>query len=336
MTWANDSPERLARVLESVPGDGESSASARGLCIAAGFDPTGATATAEAVVGLLRLSGAIETTEKTATGDLHIKANSPVAALFLRSLAAYLRSGTPVIDHWTRAGTVEPPYLPNQVLVGSQLLYLLEARRLALDSEAPPLREGRIVQILINTRLRLAGRRYLMIYDRAARQYQLPGGHQRPDDSSPLATAVRELEEEIPEFAFNPRRDRLTELGEVEVIQQSRTYGAVTRYRMTFFQLTSTRQSLKVGPEGHWVGRHALLDGQALVKGRTVNAAGVRRLIASLPGGLDHLAVGLSLGRRRSFTLLLREKAWEVIGVVLGIAGLVVTLVQLVAESGSR
>ncbi|MGC5306776.1 NUDIX domain-containing protein [Micromonospora zamorensis] len=336
MTTPNDSPEWLARVLESVPGEGESPASVTQLCTAAGFDPGGARSAAEAIVGLLRLSGAVLTTEDTTTGDLRVRAKSPVADLFLKSLAAYVRSGTPVVDHWARAGTVEPPYLPNQVLVGPQFLHLIEARRLALDPKAAALRDGRIVQILIKTRFPLLGQRYLMIYDRAARQYQLPGGHLRPDDSGPLAAAVRELEEELPEFAFDPRRDRLNALGEVEVVQQSRTYGAITRYQMIFFQLSTTRSGLPVGPDGHWVSERALLNEQAVVRGRTVNATGLHRLISALPGGLDRMTPGLSLGRRPSFAVLMREKPWEVLGVLVGIAGLVVTVVQIAIDVGSN
>ncbi|WBB53360.1 NUDIX hydrolase [Verrucosispora sp. WMMD573] len=330
---STDEPsERLARVLEAVPDHDEGAVTTDQLCSAAGFGDAGPAA--EVVAGFLRLSGAVVLTEDPATGRHTVKAASPAAALFLKSLAAYVRSGTPVLDNWARAGTTEPPYQPQQVLAGAQFLYVIEHRRLSLDPQASPLRSGRVVQVLIKTRLRLLGPRYLMIYDRAARQYQLPGGHVRSDDLDPLATAVRELEEELPGFTFDLRRDRLVELGEVEVVQQSRTYGAVTRYRMHFVQLTSTRRELKAGPDGQWVTERALLEEGRLVEGSGVNTTGLRRLVAGLPGGLGRLAPGLVLGRRPSTTVLIREKPWEVLGAVLSVAGIVVAIVQLVAEWG--
>ncbi|MEV2239351.1 NUDIX hydrolase [Micromonospora sp. NPDC049891] len=331
---SDELPDRLARVLEGVPDHDEGAVATGQLCAAAGFDGAGAPAAAEVVAGFLRLSGAVVLTEDPATGRQTVKAASPAAALFLKSLAAYLRSGTPVIDNWARPGTAEPPYQPQQVLAGAQFLYVIEHRRLGLDPQASPLRSGRVVQVLIKTRLRLLGPRYLMIYDRAARQYQLPGGHLRSDDRDPLAAAVRELEEELPGFTFDARRDRLVELGEVEVVQQSRTYGAVTRYQMHFVQLTSTRRDLKAGPDGHWVTERALLDEGRLVKGSGVNTTGLRRLVAGLPGGLGQLAPGLMLGRRLSTAVLIREKPWEALGVVLSVVGIVVAIAQLVVEWG--
>ncbi|MEE6263898.1 NUDIX hydrolase [Plantactinospora sonchi] len=335
MTTPDASAERLARVLESVPGPSEGPAPVADLCTAAGFGPDDARTAAEVFVGLLRASGAVLVTAEPETGRLFAKSKSPAAALFLGSLAAYLRAGVPVVDNWTRAGTVEPPYQPNQVLAGPQFLHLIEHRRLGLFAEAAPLRERRIVHVLVKTRFRLMGPRYLMIYDRAARQYQLPGGHLRADDPDPLAAAVRELEEELPEFAFDTGRDRLVELGEVDVTQQSRTYGAVTRYRIVHFQLVSTRQSLNIGPDGQWVSERTLLNEHALVKGRTLNTAGLRRLAAELPGGLGRLAAGLSFGRRPSLLVLLREKPWEVLGAALSVIGLVITLVQVAIEMGA-
>ncbi|MFG3348768.1 NUDIX domain-containing protein [Streptomyces sp. NPDC048018] len=256
---------------------------------------------------------------------------SPQARCFLRSIASYVRSGRSVLDNWERPGTAEPPYTGRQVLSGPQFLYLAEERRLALDPDAEPLRRTEVVQVVVKTRLRGRGGRahYLVLYDDRARQYQLPGGHVRSSDADARAAAFRELEEELPGYHHVPGRDSLRELGTVPIVQLSRTFGAITEYRITFFQLECPVADLPVGPGGRWVPEADVLDPTTTLDGASLNVAALEELDRSLPGRLSGLPLSLPGVRRRSLREVVRDRPWEVVGLVIGVLGLVVSLVPL-------
>ncbi|MCG5446529.1 NUDIX hydrolase [Micromonospora sp. NIE79] len=310
-----------------MPGADDGAVDLERLCQTTGVSAAATPAVADLLVLVFDIFDVVRLTVEPTTGQRLIKANAPAAGLFLSSLAEHVRAGQPILGNWDRAGTSEPPYHIQQVLAGPQFLYLMEQQRMEVDRSARPLRHTEVSQIVIKVGFPLLGRRYLMLYDGAARQYQLPGGHRRAGDQDPRAVAVRELEEELPGFVFDPRRDTLSELGAVEVEQLSRTFGVVTRYRITFFQLLSTRRVVPVGPDSRWVAEAALLGDAATVKGRTLNIAGLRRLVDGRPGGLTGLAEGIGVHRGPALAEIVREKPWEILGLIVGVLGLVLTLV---------
>lgn len=300
------------------------------LARSSGLAPAEADAT---VVGVLAIAGAFGTLreESTSDGAPATSVISPQAAYFLRCLAAYIRSGQAILENWERAGAESGPFTAGQVLAGPQFLYLAETHRLALDPSAPPLRAVDIVQVVIKDRLRSRGdrARYLLQYDERARQYQLPGGHVRTSDVDSRAAAVRELEEELDGYEHRPDRDVLTELGVVDVVQPSRTHGALTEYRMTFFLLNTDTDQLRPGPGARWVDEQDLFDPDFRIGRASLNVAALRRLEGTLPGGLRGLPWSLPVSPRRGLGAVIRDRPWEMAGLVIGVIGLVVSLIPL-------
>ncbi|GAA2815965.1 NUDIX hydrolase [Streptomyces showdoensis] len=315
----------LAAVLEAAADQAGPPVPLAELCRRAGLSDPAAEAAAPMVQALL---GAFGVLRAEGPGVLTVR---PEARYFLRSLASYVREGRSLLDNWERPGTAEPPYTGRQVLSGPQFLYLAEERRLALDPHAAPLRRSEVAQVVVKTRLRGRGGRahYLLLYDARARQYQLPGGHVRSSDTDLRAAAVRELEEELPGYTHTPGRDRLKELGTVPVVQLSRTVGAVTEYRITFFQLETDAPAIPVGPGARWVPEDVLLDPTSLVDDATLNVVALTRLDDSLPGHLHGLPWSLPATQHRSLREVLRDRPWEVAGLVIGVLGLGLSLIPL-------
>ncbi|MGW0877662.1 NUDIX hydrolase [Streptomyces sp. NPDC002740] len=297
------------------------------LGVLAGLAPVEAATSVPVVLALAGAFGVLRE-ESTPDGASATAVISPQAAYFLRCLAAYVRSGHTVLDNWERAGTDTGPFTAGQVLAGPQFLHLAETHRLALDPAAPPLRQVDVVQVLVKSRLRRRGSRarYLLQYDERARQYQLPGGHTRASDADARATAVRELEEELDGYAHRSDRDVLTELGVVEAVQPSRTHGALTGYRMTFFLLKTDTDRLRPGPGARWVDEGDLLDADFRIGRASLNVTALSRLEAMLPGGLRGLPWSLPDPPLRGLGVI-NDHPWEVAGLVIGVVGLVASLV---------
>ncbi|TXS30620.1 NUDIX hydrolase [Streptomyces sp. ms191] len=296
----------------------------------AGLAPTEAATAVPTVLALVGAFGVLRE-ETTPSGAPAVAVISPAAAYFLRGLAAYIRSGHAVLDNWERAGTEAGPYTDGQVLAGPQFLYLTESRRLALDADAVPLREVEVVQVVVKARHRGGGgrARYLFQYDERARQYQLPGGHVRASDADHRAAAIRELEEELAGYRHRADRDVLTELGTVEAVQPSRTFGAVSGYRVTFFQLRTDAERLLLGPGAHWAAEEEVLDPGFRIGRASLNVTALARLDAGLPGGLTGLPLSVPDPLRRTLRQVVRDRPWEAAGLAVGVIGLVVSLIPL-------
>ncbi|WP_327375348.1 NUDIX hydrolase [Streptomyces sp. NBC_01216] len=319
-----------AELLECLAAQQGTPATAEELGRRAGLTPPDAAATVPVMLALVGAFGVLKE-ETTPDGTPAVAVISPAAAYFLRGLAAYLRAGHAILDNWERAGTEPGPYTDRQVLAGPQFLLLTESRRLALDADAVPLREVDVVQIVVKARHRGAGgqARYLLQYDERARQYQLPGGHVRASDADHRAAAVRELEEELAGYRHDGDRDVLTELGTVEAVQPSRTFGVVSAYRVAFFQLTTDAERLLLGPGAHWVAQDELLDPDFRVGRASLNVTALERLDATLPGGLTGLPLSVPAPLRRTLGQIVRDRPWESAGLALGVVGLLVSLVPL-------
>ncbi|MEV4121646.1 NUDIX hydrolase [Micromonospora sp. NPDC049645] len=319
----------LVAAIRAVPGADESPVSAAELCRGVGFDATAAEVAGPLLMRLLNGFGVLRTATGV-DGGPSVKAESQTALLFLHSLAEYLGAGRMMLDNWGRMGTVEPPYTEHEVLSGPQFLHLVERRRLRDDPEARPLRRTEVAQVVIGRRCRGRGSEYLVLHDPTARQYQLPGGHRRRGDLDPHDVAVRELQEELPGFAFDPARDRLVELGLERIVQVSRTYGVATEYRITFFHLRSTRRALAVGPSARWVRQAELLDPGGDIGSQALNMAGLRRLHHRLPGGVPGLGTSLDIRPRGWLPPAVQVDSLEFWGLVVAVLGLVSSFVFFV------
>ncbi|MER5791958.1 NUDIX hydrolase [Streptomyces sp. NPDC001980] len=293
-----------------------------------GHDETGSV-----VPAVLAVAGAFGVLRQDSGPDdaASVEVISPQAAYFLRSLVSYMRSGQSILDNWERAGTDTEPFTSGQALAGPQFLHLAETRRLALNPGALPLRDVEVVQVVIKSRRRHRGGRacYLLQYDQRARQYQLPGGYVRGSDVDLRAAAVRELEEELHGYTYQSTRDTLTELGVVNVVQPSRTYGALTRYRVAFFLLKTGMELSNTGPGACWIDEDDLLDSEFRVGRASLNVTALRNLAATLPGGLSGLPWSLPFSPSRGIRAMIRDHPWEVAGLVIGVIGLAVSLIPL-------
>ncbi|MFI2711273.1 NUDIX domain-containing protein [Micromonospora sp. NPDC018662] len=312
----------VAAALRALPRADESPVPVGELCRAAGFAPETATDAALLLTTFLRLFGVVSVDDRQA-----VKAASPTASLLVRSLAQHLDDDHALLDNWSRVAMTDAPYAEQDVLAGPLFLYLLERRRLARDDHAVPLGRASVAQVVISRRRRGDTPAFLLLYDAKARRFQLPGGHLRADDPSSREAAVRELEEELPDFRFDPRRDRLEELGTVTVTEVSRTNGVITAYEMTFFHLRSARTSLEGGPQAQWAAARLLLTADAQVAGRRLNTAGLRMLDPLLPGGLVGLQPSFVPAKGRWVTETAMTRPLEFWGLVTGVVGLVTSVV---------
>ncbi|MGI5273395.1 hypothetical protein ACQEUU_29925 [Nonomuraea sp. CA-218870] len=317
-----DARDLMVRLLRGIPSASESGVPAERLCRDAGVEKTVAVVLGPAFAGFLRAFGAI-----TEDNGL-VKAVSPASFFFLRSLAEYLDAGHPIFFNWSRPRTTEAPYSGQEVLAGPQFLYLMEQRRTAVNAAAAPLRSVRAAQVVIKTVVGGRDVRYLVHYDPVANQYQLPGGRRRHDDLTIQDVAIRELDEEIPKFDFTAGMDQLVELGVAQVTQVSRSTGVNTLYEITIFQLVTIRNSVPLAPGARWVSEKALLSPQAKVDGVTFNMTALRMVARSLPGGLSQLPSGFQEARPRRLLRIVRNRPWEAAGVILGILGIVVSVIE--------
>ncbi|MGW2205066.1 NUDIX domain-containing protein [Streptomyces sp. NPDC001774] len=322
---------RTADLLDCLAAQwGSAPVTARELGRRAGLEPPEADTSVAAVLALVGVFGVVRA-EAAPDGTPATAVVSPQAAYFLRSLAAYVRSGREMLDNWERAGTVAGPYTDHQVLAGPQFLYLAENRRLSLDPAAVPLREVDVVQVVVKARRRGRGEQahYLLQYDERARQYQLPGGHVRATDADHRAAAIRELEEELAGYQYAPDRDTLVDLGTVEAVQPSRTFGAVSAYRVTFFQLKTEAERLLLGPGSRWSKKDDILDPDFRIGHASLNVTALVRLDTTLPGGLQGLPASFPGPLHRTLTEVVRDRPWEVAGLAVGVIGLALSLIPL-------
>ncbi|MEV4630660.1 NUDIX hydrolase [Micromonospora sp. NPDC049523] len=315
--------QMLVTAIRAIPGDDESPAPVDDLCLRAGFQPDAAALAGLLLTRLLESFGVLRKIEDDESSPL-VKADSPAALMFLRSFAEHLADGRVLLENWSRLGTADPPYSEHEVLSGPQFLYLLERRRLGADPHASALRRTDVAQVLISTRSRSGGTTCLVLWDAAARQYQLPGGHRRRGDGNLHEVAVRELQEELPNFTFDPLRDQLVELGAVRTTQVSRTYGVATAYTITFFHLRSTRTSLGGGPQARWISESTLLTPRATVAGQTLNLVGLHRLHQGLPRGVPGLGASFDAKQPcRWWIATAQANPLEFWGLVVAVLGLI-------------
>ncbi|GAA2074441.1 NUDIX hydrolase [Actinomadura alba] len=310
----------VADFLRAIPGHGQNTRDLTALCREAGLDH----AQGEALITMLGVFGVLER-NPSAEAD-HVRAVSLAAHFFLRSLAEYLESESSVLDNWDRLGTSDPPYTPQQALSGPQFLHLMERRRTAGDRNAPALRRTDVAQVVIKAPASGRGSdAYLLLYDNAARQYQLPGGHRRSSDVNLRETAIRELEEELPGFSFDSPADELIELGEVRVTQLSSTFGVSTDYLIAMFQLRSHRARIEAPPAARWFTEAELSRPGGSRRGE-INVAGLTKLSEGLPNGLAGLGRSVHGQRRRSVRTMVGQHGWEVTGLVIGLLGILLSV----------
>jgi len=328
--------ENLASMLEGIPQSNEDAVSLRGLCkLSMKSDPS-CDACSDAVLGFLRLFEVIRILNKNQSEEIKVKARSEAAYYFLRSLAVYLRQGLTLATNWERRG-VRKGIQPEDILSsGTQLVYLMEHRRIKELGNATPIRSERVSQVIIKARLR--GRLkhvYLVQYDADAQQFQFIGGRMRPDDSDELMVMKREISEELKQNDLLYERDyELEELAKnVQVTELSPTYGAYSEYVFTFYRVFIRRQQLKLAHSDKWVTLDDLRTGETK-DGQRISNDTVAYLDKHLDarGGLKGLPLSLQKVQSRPLMDIIKERRWELFGLVIAFLGILLSVIFFLSK----
>ena len=288
--------DAVASLLRAIPAPGDIPAPLSTLCQQAELSAAQGVPMLEGVLILLQTLGVVEVSRPLETGEATVRSATTVAARFLSSLAEYLDADLTVLRHWDSA-VLGPPLYSHQSLWGAQFLHLMERQRAVLDLKAPELHRVHHAVVIVKARMSWSSARYLVRYDPTTRGYQLPGGIRLPADGDTMATAVRELEAELPAFQFDPDRDQLLPLETIVIREVPVDYGVITGFELSFFQFQSTRSRLPIGPTARWAPRKALFSRNMVMHRQTTLVKGLQELARRLPGGLDELAAGADISR---------------------------------------
>lgn len=319
--------EALAAILESIPAENDGPRRINELCHQLGMQTDQEKRAFKAILTFLTPFEVLDLS-KDASGELLFKASTRHALLFLRSYAAYLREGKSILTDWDRSSNPDGPYFARETLSGPEFLYLIERQRSEGRTDVIPLRETSVSQVIIKAQVRgLKGDAYLMQFDSEAQQFQLIGGHRRSTDPDDRTTAIRELQEELSKNQFNFReRDQLIQLATHDMVRMSRAFGVNTKYRFSFFLLKMPGGQLKLGPADRWVTQREIEAGVTR-EGSLIAIDALGALRAGLVGGLESLPLSLPAAQKRRLREIAREHHWEIAGLLIGILGIIITLV---------
>ena len=213
---------------------------------------------------------------------------------------------------------------------GPQFLIQIERERnlLAKDRVVHPLRETYVSQLIIKAKVRTLGTCYLLEYDPVARMFQPVGGHRRDGDADSEETMLREIAEELPMNDFDFRgRDRLQFIADVDTVLISRTVGVNTLYHFSFYLARLGLKRLRIDPTiDRWVREKEVLSGRTR-NGIAIASEWLKDLEERTPGGISSLPYSLDSPQTAALKQILRERRWEIAGLVIGILGIVVSIV---------
>lgn len=281
----------------------------------------------EALIALLTVFGIVR---PAATADGTFEPVSEQASYFLLSSAEYARSSKPILDGWQR----NIPMVQSQggPLNGPILATAMESARLGWP-QATPIRRAEIAQVLIKGKFGWGlVDRYLVRWDAKAHSYQLIGGHSRPHDADIEETMWRELEEETPGLLSTRINDGLIKLTESSVNQVSRTYGALTEYKMTFFRASLGTNKPLLTQSERWVTAKELERGKTR-KGDPINQVGLAHSMDDLSQTLQDLPLSFRKRLGAPKKLVARQLSiWA--GSAIGLIASIASLIQFIAWIG--
>jgi len=270
------------------------------------------------------------------TQELKVKARSQTALYFLRSLAIYVRKHLALVSNWEREGVGTDLSLAHALSSGARFVYLMEHKRTVTYGDTSPIRKEIVAQAVIKARIRGKSEPvYLVQYDTHARRFQLIGGRKRLTDPDIDAVMQRELEEELAQNHLNPKDYELRKLAsDLQLIEISPTYGAYSEYNFTIYQAFIKRRQLVLGPNDRWVTLAELLAGttkdRQRISGNGTNY--IAELDKRLPGGLKGLPLSLDEIQTRSLSEIIKENRWEIVGLIIGILGIILSVLFFFLE----
>jgi 8-oxo-dGTP pyrophosphatase MutT (NUDIX family) len=319
----------VAEIIERIPRSDDDALPICQLCPEA---KQGDHSCVNCVLGILALLKVVDAVQVLEGGGLpRVKASSQTAHYFLRSLAQFVKRGITLTTNWEREG-LSSNVSPVQVITsGPQLLYVMEQIRTEVRGDTTPIREVAVSQAIIKARIWGKGKEvYLVQYDEKAHQYQLIGGRQRRGESDPLTVMTREIAEELHENDLQyPQDYELVPLAsDLNFRVLSPTFGAFSSYHFTVYRAIFKQRQLALGQADRWVTLDELLAGQTN-DGQRIHAGVAREVHKQLPGGLDGLKPSFTDTQRRPIAVILRERKWEVAGLILAIISVILGLIAL-------
>lgn len=219
--------------------------------------------TFEAVAHLLATLGLVEFDETTGM----IRATSQTAKYALNSLAEYVKADLKIVEDWKTRGVLRNPD-EGALQNGASFLHLLEAQRLAIQSNAPATRTEKVGQVIIKRTNPTTGDPELLFqYDKNANQYQLIGGRWRESDGDILNTMVREIEEELEGNDLVYEQDYQLKLITGDFVPPSvlsPTFGALTQYHFWVYHMVGLTRPLTLQTNDQWVPISQMLGGTVI------------------------------------------------------------------------
>jgi hypothetical protein len=104
----------------------------------------------------------------------------------------------------------------------------------------------------------------------------------------------------------------------------SPTYGAYTAYTFTVYQMFIERDQILLGPHDRWVTRDELLHG---FKSSHRKPDSYLATLEKAIGDFDKLPMSLKNTQRRPMKERIKDRRWEITGIVLSAVGLLLAIV---------
>jgi hypothetical protein len=320
--------DNIAAILENIPGSDAEPKALYLLCPSLKSDNSYCNACTRAVLEFLKVFAVITISPGNNESEIKIKAKTQTALYFLRSLAVYIRQGLTLISNWGDNVGVEGALLPNFVFrSGAQLVYLMEKRRTADHKDAVPIRKEVVSQVIIKAKIKACSKPvYLVQYDDQARQYQLIGGRKESIDKDTLAVMKREIDEELGQnhLVFNENYGLRELVSDLHVNKLSQSFGAYSEYHFTIYQAFIKSPQLILRPIDRWVTQKELFSGCDKKREKISGIDYIKKLDEGLPGGLENLPLSLAGTQKRPLGEILRERLWELVGIIVSILGIII------------
>jgi len=250
------------------------------------------------VVSLLKL---FDVLDETSHG---VRLAGQIQNYFRNSLGWYINNNKTVASNWSRSGTAKELTISNLLDQAPYLLKILEQRRHTFIEQgklpAFATRDQPCSVILIKTNI-LDKPHFLHQWDQKAERYQLIGGKKRETEVSE-ETARREFLEEIDGDALIEGKNfQISQCIPTPIVEHeiSRTYGALTRYEASVFQVLIFDAHIKMSESDRWISLDEMRSQQTL-KGAPIAALG--RTISTLhPNLLERLPQSLQFDGNHEF-----------------------------------